>query len=587
MKKWIRWQGLFVFVGISLILTIFWLIFVDGIVKRTIESYGTRAVGAKVELADADLKLFPLGLTLEGLAVTNPDKPMENIVEISRTALLLEPLQLLRRKIIVEEVTLAGVRVNTVRKTSGAVKTPKAKESSQVSAKKPSGTFCDGVSLPAVDSLDIQKILAEEKLESLALIQKLQNELQGENSNWQKRLKELPGKEKFDDYRSRIEKLKSGSGGLGGGLLGSVGNLTSLQKDIQADLDRLKNAQKQFDQIKSGFGGQLQQAAAAPLKDVERLKQKYALSPQGLDNMAKLVLGQKVCGGMQKAGEWYERIKFVLERSRKDSDKAKKEKEVRPQRGAGVYVRFKEYTPLPDFLIRRARAAFVIEAGELSGKIENITPDQDILGKPLTFAFAGEKLNQLQTLKLEGSINRVVPESPMDQVALQLKEYKVQNASLSQAADLPVTIKEGLADMDLLAKLEGDDLSGNLTTKVKSASLSVGEGAGKGPVLGAIGSALTQLSGFTARVDVSGTPDDYAVRLTSDLDQVLKSAAGRMVQQQAEKFEKELKAAVLAKAAGPLEGLKADQNALNAVGTQLADRLNMGSGLLGNLKRPF
>ena len=586
MKKWIRWQGLFVFVGISLIFMIFWLIFVDGIVKRTIESYGTSAVGAKVELADADLKLFPLGLTLEGLAVTNPDKTMENIVEISRMALLLEPLQLLRRKVIVEEVTLAGIRMNTARKTSGAVKTPGPKESSRVS-KKPSGAFCDGISLPAIDTLDIRKILAEEKLESLELIQKLQNELQGENTNWQKRLRELPGREKFDDYRSRIEKLKSASGGLGGGLLGSVGTLTSLQKDIQADLDRLKNAQKQFDGIKAGFGGQLQQAAAAPLKDVERLKQKYALSPQGLDNMGKLVLGQKVCGGLQKAAEWYERLKFVLERSGPKGDKEKKEEEIRPLRGVGTYVRFKEYEPLPDFLIRRARTSFVIEAGELSGKIENITPDQDILGKPLTFAFSGEKLKQIQTLKLEGSINRIVPENPMDQIALQLKEYKVQNASLSSSADLPVTMKEGVADMDLLAKLEGAGLSGNLTTKVKSASLTVGEGAGKGPVLSAIGSALAQLSGFTARVDVSGSLDDYTVRLTSDLDQVLKSAAGRMVQQQAEKFEKELKTAVLAKAAGPLDELKTDQNALNAVGTQLADRLNMGTGLLGNLKRPF
>jgi uncharacterized protein (TIGR03545 family) len=539
-----------------------------------------------VELADADLKLFPLGLTLEGLAVTNPDKPMENIAEISRTALLLDPLQLLRRKVIVEEMSLAGIRMNTARRTSGAVQTPKPIEP-QPAPKKPSAAFCGGISLPAFDTLDVGKILAAEKLESLEMIQKLQNELKGENNSWQKRLQELPGKEKFDDYRSRIEKLKSGSGGLGGGLLGSVGGLTSLQQEIQTDLDRLKNAQKQFDQLKTGLGSQLQQAAAAPLKDVERLKQKYALSPQGLDNMGKLVLGQKLCGGLQKATDWYERVKFVLESSPTKGEKEKKEKEVRPQRGVGTYVRFKEYTPLPDFLIRRARASFVIEAGELSGKIENITPDQDILGRPLTFIFSGEKLKQLQALKLEGSINRINPNAPVDQIALHLKEYKVRNAALSQSADLPVTIKEGLADMDFQAKLEGSNLNGNLTAGVKSASLAVGEGAAKGPVLVAIGSALTKLSGFNARVDVSGPLNDYTIRLSSDLDQALKSAAGRMIQQQAEKFEKELKGAVVAKAGGPLEGLKTEQNALNAIGSQLTDRLNMGTGLLGNLKRPF
>jgi len=583
MKKWIRWQGLFVFIGLSLVVTIFWLIFIDGIVKRTIESYGTRAVGAKVDLADADLKLFPLGLTLEGLAVTNPDKPMENIVEISRTALLLDPLQLLRRKVIVDEMSLTGIRINTPRKTSGAVKTPKPKESQQAS-RKSSTDFCGSISLPAIDSLDIQKILAGEKLESLEMIQKLQNELQGENNNWQKRLQELPGKEKFDDYRSRIEKLKSGPAGFGGGLLGSLGDLTSLQKEIQADLDSLKNAQKQFDQVKAGFGAQVQQVAAAPLKDIERLKQKYALSPQGLDNLGKLVLGQKVCGGLQKAADWYERVKFVLNRPK---PKSEKKQEVRPQRGAGTFVRFKETTPLPDFLIRRARASFVIEAGELSGKIDNITPDQDILGQPLSFVFSGEKLKALQALKLEGSINRIDPQNPMDRISLQVKEYKLQNASLSSSADLPVTLKEGLADIDLQAKLEGGSLNGNLTAGVKSASLGVAEGAGKGPVLGAIGSALAQLSGFNVKVDVSGPLNDYTIRLTTDLDQALKSAAGKMIQQQAEKFEKELKTAVLAKAGGPLDQLKTDQNGLNAIGSQLADRLKLGSGLLGSVKRPF
>lgn len=585
MKKWIRWQGLFVFIGLSLILTIFWLIFVDGIVKRTIEAYGTRAVGAKVELADADLRLFPLGLTLEGLAVTNPDKPMENIVKISRTALLLDPLQLLRRKVIVDEMSLTDIRINTARKTSGAVKTLRPEEP-QKKSEKPSGSFCDNIRLPAVGSLDVQKIISEEKLESLEMIQKLQNEIQAENNNWQKRLQELPGKEKFNEYRSRIEKLKSGPGGLGVGLLGSVGDLSSIQQEVQTDLDRLKSAQKEFDQLKAGFGGQLQRAAAAPLKDVERLKQKYALSDQGLDNLGKLILGQKVCGGLQKAADWYERIKFVLERSGSKGDK-EKEAKVKPQRGLGTYVRFKEYTPLPDFLIQRARASFVIEAGELSGKIENITPDQDILGKPLTFVFSGEKLKQLQTLKLEGSVNRVVPENPLDQVALQLKEYKLQNASLSQSADLAVTIKEGLTDMDLLAKLEGSSLTGTLTAKVKSASLDVGKGGRKGPVVNAIGSALAQLSGFNAKVDVSGTLDDYNVQLSSDLDQALKSAAGRIIQQQAEKFEKELKTAVLAKAGGPLNGLKSEQSSLDAVGSQLTERLNMGTGLLGTVKRPF
>ncbi len=585
MKKWIRWQGLFVFIGLSLFLTIFWLIFMDGIVKRIIESYGTRAVGAKVEVADADLKLFPLGLVLKGLAVTNPDKPMENIVEISRAALLLEPLQLLRRKVIVEEMTLAGIRLNTARKTSGAVVIRKEKDPVN-ERKNLFGSFCGTVRLPDIATLDIRKILADEKLESLELIQNLQSRFQAENDNWQKKLDGLPGKEKFDSYRNRINQLKSKSSGLGG-LLGTAGDLASLQKDLQTDLDRLKSAQKEFDQLKVGLNSQWQQAAAAPLKDFERLKQKYAFSPQGLDNMGKLVLGQKICGGLEQAVQWYERLNFVLRHLEAKGAQDKKEKPVRPQRRAGTYVRFKECAPLPDFLIRRAKTSLLIEAGDFSGKIENITLDQDILGQPLTFTFSGEKLKQVQMLKLDGSFNRVIPERPKDGVSLQLKDYNLHNTALTSSGDLPVTVKEGLADVDLQAKLEKNGLDGTLAVRIKSAVFDIGKGDGRGPVLNAIGSVLGDLSGFTAKVDVSGSANDYQVRLTTDLDQALKSAAGKIIQQQAEKFEKELKQGVLDKTGGALNELKTDQNILNQVGAQLTDRLNLGNGLLGSIKRPL
>ena len=87
MKQWIRWQGLGVFVIVVIIVFGFWYLFIDGIVERAIEQQATKAVGAKVDLESADLTLFPAGLRLIRLQVTNPDEPMRNAVEISRVNL--------------------------------------------------------------------------------------------------------------------------------------------------------------------------------------------------------------------------------------------------------------------------------------------------------------------------------------------------------------------------------------------------------------------------------------------------------------------------------------------------------------------
>ena len=87
MTRYIRWGGLVAFLVVVGLVAGFWFLFVDGIVEEVIEDQGTRAVGAKVELASADLSLLPAGLTLVGLQVTNPDAPMTNVVEIGRLAL--------------------------------------------------------------------------------------------------------------------------------------------------------------------------------------------------------------------------------------------------------------------------------------------------------------------------------------------------------------------------------------------------------------------------------------------------------------------------------------------------------------------
>ena len=121
MKKWIRLKGLIVFVAAVVVIVLVWMLLVDTVVRRTIETAGTRAVGARVDLARADLSLFPAGLSLSGLAITNPDAPMQNAVEIAHMKMDLEAGYLIRRKVIINEVVVEGLRFNTKRRRSGAV----------------------------------------------------------------------------------------------------------------------------------------------------------------------------------------------------------------------------------------------------------------------------------------------------------------------------------------------------------------------------------------------------------------------------------------------------------------------------------
>lgn len=173
--KWIRWQGLITFVVLLLFVIVVWFLFVDVVVKKTIESKGTELVKAKVELTDADFSIFPLGLSLRGLEVANPDAPMTNAFQVDSVALLLEGAKLLRRKVVFKKVTLEGIKLNTPRKTSCAISEKRFRI--PVVSKEPSE---EKVKWPSFKIPDAKEILQKEKLQSLELIASFRGDLQKE-----------------------------------------------------------------------------------------------------------------------------------------------------------------------------------------------------------------------------------------------------------------------------------------------------------------------------------------------------------------------------------------------------------------------
>ena len=75
-------------------------------------------VGAEVDVK-ADVKLFPLGITLKELQVTNPDVPETNSFECRHIAFNVDSLNLLRRKVIINEMAVEGMRFDTKRTAAG------------------------------------------------------------------------------------------------------------------------------------------------------------------------------------------------------------------------------------------------------------------------------------------------------------------------------------------------------------------------------------------------------------------------------------------------------------------------------------
>jgi len=574
MAKWIRWWGIGVFVVVAAILGCVWVFLVDGWVKNLIEEAGTESVGAKVELDGANLSLFPAGLMLTRVQVTNPKAPMTNAVEIAKVVMVLDGLNLLRRKVIVEEMALEGIRFATPRATSGATREVSLQEEE-------SGMF--SIDLPSLEVPDVKNILEQEDLETVRLIETLKADLKREKETWKSRLKQLPGKAQLAEYKQRVKNLKNATKGGLEGILGGVGEVQALKQDIEQEIQSLKGAKKEFEDKVALLRTRLDQVKTAPKRDIQHLKAKYNLSPQGLANMSQTLLGRQIGSWVREGAVWYERAKPFLEGPQALGEGEAGPAVKKPLRGKGVDVHFKEAHPLPDFLIRLTKMSINLDVGDLVGTVHNITTDQPILGKPTTFTVSGDQLKGVKFISLEGALNHVVPADAKDQLTVQAKGYELTNVVLSIDDKWPVALTRGLGDVTITAELKGETLTANGAASLQDLQISAGKEGDDNPLTKALSSAVTGISQVSLQAQVRGTLEQQDVTLSSDLDRILQDAAGKMVNELAAKFGAELQTAISAKIAEPMQQLKNNLSGLNGIASDLTERVTQHNDILKNL----
>jgi uncharacterized protein (TIGR03545 family) len=116
-----RWKALVPLALLLVLVAVAWYVFLDAAVRRSIEAIGTELVGAKVDLAFADVRLRDGSVTLRGLQVTNPDAPLTNLFQVDEIVADVRMAPLLEKKIFIDTVAVRGVRFGTDREESGAL----------------------------------------------------------------------------------------------------------------------------------------------------------------------------------------------------------------------------------------------------------------------------------------------------------------------------------------------------------------------------------------------------------------------------------------------------------------------------------
>lgn len=388
--RFIRWKALLPLSVVLIVIALWTWLFKNPTAKWAVERGGTAAVGAKVDLAEAQVRIRDGSVRLRGLEVTNPAKPMENLIEVGELSLDVGILPALERKVIVDSAIARGIRFNTPRRTSGAIpkKTKEAEETSELIE-----DFKRQIKVPPIALSTLTQSVNVEAIspESLATLAAARHALAYADTARDKLLADL----RAADPRPAIDSAEALAQRLASanirtlGIAGARQAVTDVRRTLR-DLEQIDNRLRGFEVETrgnaAGLQSKLEAIPAARTQDYAYARGLLRLPTFDVPSVGPQLFSDFIAERLASVLYWAELAQRYmppgLERQLNPGPKR--------LRASGTTVLFPKEMVLPDFLMRLAEISMTLggegaSAGLYSARLTGVTNQPAVFGAPTTF----------------------------------------------------------------------------------------------------------------------------------------------------------------------------------------------------------
>jgi uncharacterized protein (TIGR03545 family) len=540
MMNWIRSWGIALFA----VLTLIWVLSIDWLVKSAIIAYGTELNGAQVELESAELSLWPAGLELINLQVTDAYNPMFNRFEAGSISATLDSALLLRRQVIVEQLDIIGVRMNSPRIRSGATKdTPIVTNTG----------FDFGGLIPDVSLPDMSLLLADAQQQVNAEIAGIEQEIVDIEQRWRNNIEQLPSKDKLAEYRARWDKLSNAS------FMEKMLGAKKLKNDVSGDLKLIESFNQQLKDDRRLISGQIDRAKGLPRAQADRTMQSVGLSNENVA-FVRAITGDQI-------DQWVTRAKTFSESLSSNTV------EQAPSRGTGRWVTFAEDDPLPQVLIRRGQFNGVLQLAasnmRVDGKLSDIAYPLEGYSQPAALVITARD-DENASLLFEATIDHRQADFS-DDFNLEVMNLPISELVLSSGAERALLLEAGNLNFIASGRASPDTVLANVVAKLSDPRLTTdADLATKSEQF--LAETLNTLDSVDLQVNVSGALQNPDVNIASNLDKILAAGLKSQISAQTTKFKRQFTDQLGEQTSGQLGALSAKGDFLKDIQALLNDR---------------
>ena len=557
--KIFRWKAIGPLLLLLAILTLLLVVFAEPIAHDTTEEASTELLGTQVDLGKLDLIPREASVDLQALQIADPFALTRNLIEADEIRLKLNPVALAEKKLVIEHLSLNGMRFGTERKTparpvEGGGFAPKILQAVQ--------QWSDQFDVPLLSLTPIdtikQLVLDPTQLTTIQQAQALAARTDSTRQALEQGFQQLDIQATLDSAQGLAQRLSATDPKTLGleGTRKAIESVRQTLKEIDAAKKRVEQLERNTRQAVQLLGQGTELLDQARQKDFAFAKSLLKLPTFNAPDIGSAFFGKVSIERFKQALYWAELAQQYMPPG------------LRPRpapgpqrlRAAGHTIEFPREQDFPRFLLEQGSLDFTIEGtsavrGAYTATVRGVTSTPSLYGRP-TVVRAGRRAagSALGSIDVNAVINHVTSRT-VDSASARLRAVRLPSF---QIPGIPFRVDPGVGTSNLDFTMRGGtQLFGRWAIASQRVSWSADTaGRSLNDIERLVWRVVSGLSNLEVVAELSGTVAAPKLSVQSNLDQAIARQLKAVIGEEVARAERMVRAKVDSLVADKVEPVK-------------------------------